>query len=74
MASAQKPLDSGWLLSLCRQGRHGSPQGVIAEDVHNPTLSSLQERREPVAERAVFFREGIQRRPGVVATGPRGWR
>ena len=46
---------------------HRCPVGVIAEDVINPTLSSLEERREPAAERAVLFGEGIERRPGVIA-------
>jgi hypothetical protein len=43
-------------------------QGVIAEDVRNPTLSSsLEEGRKLAAERAVLFGEGIERRPGVIS-------
>ncbi len=37
--------------------------GVIAEDVQNPTLTCPEERRDGTAERAILFLEGIERRP-----------
>ena len=37
--------------------------GVIAEDVRNPTLSCLEERREPAAESEVEIHRGPRRVP-----------